>query len=150
MNRTFFFTSIHDMLCCCISSILSLTMAYSLLSNFSDCRWFMYLKNPPFYVWYLIIIYHHSLSLSLLTFRQKVGIILVGRCPYRLILPSVRFNSLLSELPITPRSIAPFVNLPIAIEEISLERRPRLFLALTILFSLVLVISTVFTSVTTW
>ena len=36
-------TSIQDMLCCCISSILSFTIAQSLDSNFKDCRWFIYL-----------------------------------------------------------------------------------------------------------
>jgi len=30
-------TSIHDILCCCISSIFSLTDAYNLCSNLRDC-----------------------------------------------------------------------------------------------------------------
>ena len=38
-------TSIQDMLCCCISSILSLTMAYSLLSNLR--LWTRQVKQCP-------------------------------------------------------------------------------------------------------
>ena len=38
------------MLCCCISSILSFTIAPSLDSNFKDCRWFMYLDRCHVYM----------------------------------------------------------------------------------------------------